>query len=908
MKRRITLYIGGRKADISDQSFFLLNYQAEDLQNPTIVKNSYSQQITLPGTCRNNRIFGSIGRADRVSGTGGATGAAFNASKRTSFALYGEDGAVLESGYVKLDEVAKTGRFGREYKVTLYGGLGAFFYELSYNADGTKKTLADLDFLGGGEGELDFTINAATVKEAWDALRNGTAQGTKWGVINFFPAYEGFPENFDAKHALATPSAVGLPASQTKDGQTYTPDSSGYCLVNLPDNYDQWAVKDLRSYLQRPAWNMKALLTAIANPNNNGGYTFDFSGIENGVPIGPNNKWVTRPLLGSLGGFKQTQGSLTTSFSSQTGATPAVVNVSGVSALPQGTELNAMLSVSLRMSASGTDPLALGERTGSFFYPLFIYNHTVIFLQAVGYDSNDNPVAGGPVQVISGPLCGLYYTADQLAEFCEFTPVYDGPMGSVINGSFENTSGSTFQFTETIGLSVQGYGIERIRVHVKTYDLEIRYRANSVDVHDCDEITPFTATLYRGNTGVSASAGTLAEVSTSVTYTNPSSLRSGAKFTKRMVLSTAHTPAEYLLAYAKMFGLSFLVNKAERSISLVPRNALYQDETIDLTKRVDTSQEVKIVPMAFTARWYDFKQEVVAGAFAQEYKNNYGRDYGMQRVNTGYDFDASSVDLLSGIALRSAVNVLAHSPYFYDVEESGFFIPSPFIDPGFTYSLYNAGKAESFPVPSLDPSTTFTPWNEYFPGYDSQSSARYIHDKLQFHDASGKPVDGSDVFAALIAHIPSHCKVTDDLAAMDTLNGGTPCWILDPPSKNNPQYIPQLSRYDVEMSLFLDFGQPSELDFPAINYDPEDTIYARCWQKYIADRYNADTKVMTCKVDLSGLQVGQDLLRKFYWYDGALWVLNKITNHSLTTYGPTECEFVQVRDKDNYLNGQYFNW
>ena len=119
MKRRITLYIGGRKADISDQSFFLLNYQAEDLQNPTIVKNSYSQQITLPGTCRNNRIFGSIGRADRVSGSGGATGAAFNASKRTSFALYGEDGAVLESGYLKLDEVDA---FHRQ-ALYLYGGL-----------------------------------------------------------------------------------------------------------------------------------------------------------------------------------------------------------------------------------------------------------------------------------------------------------------------------------------------------------------------------------------------------------------------------------------------------------------------------------------------------------------------------------------------------------------------------------------------------------------------------------------------------------------------------------------------------------------------------------------------------------------------------------------------------------------
>ena len=37
----------------------------------------------------------------------------------------------------------------------------------------------------------------------------------------------------------------------------------------------------------------------------------------------------------------------------------------------------------------------------------------------------------------------------------------------------------------------------------------------------------------------------------------------------------------------------------------------------------------------------------------------------------------------------------------------------------------------------------------------------------------------------------------------------------------------------------------------------------------------------------------------------SLWVLNRISNYSLTTYDPVECEFVQVHDKNNYLNGQY---
>ena len=35
-----------------------------------------------------------------------------------------------------------------------------------------------------------------------------------------------------------------------------------------------------------------------------------------------------------------------------------------------------------------------------------------------------------------------------------------------------------------------------------------------------------------------------------------------------------------------------------------------------------------------------------------------------------------------------------------------------------------------------------------------------------------------------------------------------------------------------------------------------------------------------------------------------MWVLNKITNYSLTTWDTAECEFVQVRDMDNYMNGQ----
>ena len=102
----------------------------------------------------------------------------------------------------------------------------------------------------------------------------------------------------------------------------------------------------------------------------------------------------------------------------------------------------------------------------------------------------------------------------------------------------------------------------------------------------------------------------------------------------------------------------------------------------------------------------------------------------------------------------------------------------------------------------------------------------------------------------------------------------------------------------------LDFGAPRELAFPGFTYSQDASLYAKAWRSYIRDRYDVDAKVLTCRVNFNGIFVGPELLRKFYYYEGCIWVLNRIINHSLTTYDPTECEFVKVADAANYTNGQ----
>ena len=68
--------------------------------------------------------------------------------------------------------------------------------------------------------------------------------------------------------------------------------------------------------------------------------------------------------------------------------------------------------------------------------------------------------------------------------------------------------------------------------------------------------------------------------------------------------------------------------------------------------------------------------------------------------------------------------------------------------------------------------------------------------------------------------------------------------------------------------------------------------------------YNVDTRICSAYVDFRGIQVGEELLRKFFFFDGAIWRLNGISNYSLTTVGTTQCEFVKVMDMKAYTEGQ----
>jgi len=279
MKRNVQLYIAGRRVDLGDDSWILFNWTREDLANPTAVVNSSSHQVTLPGTARNNSVLGSVFRCDRRTVFGESyAGTQFDPTRKTPFALYADDGAVLESGYCRLDSV-QTHRFAHSYTLTLYGGIGSFFYQLASKDDGTPRTLADLiykDVNGDDETAFDITPHPATVRAAWKYLDDGSTDYRYfWNILNFCPAYNGLPDDFDASHAIMNHDAYfNMPLTVEADEVTYRPRTGADgALVNFSSPHTEWEMGDLRWYLQRPCISVKAFIAAICDTRNNGGYT-----------------------------------------------------------------------------------------------------------------------------------------------------------------------------------------------------------------------------------------------------------------------------------------------------------------------------------------------------------------------------------------------------------------------------------------------------------------------------------------------------------------------------------------------------------------------------------------------------------------------------------------------------------
>ena len=328
----IELYIENEKIELRDNIDISFVLETIDPDKLSSIKNSFSKTVNIPGTSHNNHVFGHIFRNDKyipVNIPGLPINNWFDPHKKTTFIIT-ENGNFINRGYCTLDKINIKNTYELEYSLTLYGGIGEFFYALSYNEDGTKKTLKDLTWNWralhqNSYSDYDEANDKDGIEEIYYcSLPNVTGSYSRLSPTNtytgrtdidkdivFAPVYTGLYEEFDSRHMLVCEANVldsyaknflSKEAKQIMDqtfpnvkyykenetdpeirftsaGKTfhsYPTDSLTYGLVTFSRDIDPFEAGDLRINELPIAIRLSKLLYRISQPENNGGYTVEW--------------------------------------------------------------------------------------------------------------------------------------------------------------------------------------------------------------------------------------------------------------------------------------------------------------------------------------------------------------------------------------------------------------------------------------------------------------------------------------------------------------------------------------------------------------------------------------------------------------------------------------------------------
>lgn len=910
--KNIRLYIGGKRADLDGSLNIPFTYQTSDSQMPTAVKNSYSKTVTLQGTEQNRRIFGGLWRLDslvmdyrepyvarafnddfnddfqRYITITPDNRNVFNPMKRVPFLLY-VDEMVVERGYCQLVAINRKSR-GYTFSLSLFGGLGEFFYNLQTDSEGETKSLADLDF---GQ-DLGFTINAAKVQEVWDDLIAGNLP-----TIGFVPMHNGAPASVDSKKALI--KGGGLPTSIVDGSDTYS-QKLGYILASLERKYTEWEIGDLRSYLQRPALRFKDFLAAVCNPANNGGWTVNLdSGFFN-----EDNPYYEKTylLLPQLNVEESTDeicddGSVEAVSDYPTTATKvktlqpvsSCLTLDGTYIDLSGSASNAYVKVSLPIQLAVTGL----TNQGDLYLTNRVSHHTenkTICMMAAAYDEDGSLLAVSNRYVFTSKS-HRNETGDVKKPAA---PV--ATTDAQIDGYFTYQGGEYVFRTDDNAANIFALVIDKIpRPSSNGHKIQIRFY-----IQMTTDGIPTLNTKRKGenssNVNVSNtqfSCRLLSGSNNNVSLVEPTQYASDSQVTQEALLnSLEQSPLEILLSYTKTFGLMWVQDNLQNSVSLYKRENYYTGEVSDIHNRIDYGKGWKATPVSAESNNYTLENEYPETTLSKAYESDYGRTYGGVRLKVGYDFGKEKIETMEKVELKGYVEGALSGSGYWKYRNADGNLPSPIAD-GMKVTYYKESGGET--------QTKDVEYNLFNVTAITKTNSPALGVACLNEDGEEKAVEVAPALVMLQGGaMGGTFYLSDDVAAMATLNNG-PCWIWD--ESRAVARIPRFARvatFDGE-TYSLDFGTPRMTYYiPGVSLAPEQAVYARYWERYLTDLLDRNTKKVECYVVFPPHLDMRQEMRKFYLFDRTLWVLNKVTDYDATKEQSVKCEFIRVNLKGNYVN------
>lgn len=915
--------------DLGETDGICYNWQETDVTNPVVTKVGYSKSLTLPGTKNNNNIFGQFWNLERYQRYDGS----FNPSYRVPFVLY-VNGDIFEKGYVKLEKVTREDS-AVSYDVSLFGGLGSFLYNLSTDWNsGEKKTLGSLKYYQypladtGADNEddtvldLGFKICKETVDTAWNSLY---IWGNKYRAINFAPCYNGLSEKMSCDKAIVNTNDISTFETSVRSGTTtYTP-YNGWSLATLPRECNEWETKDLRSWAQRPVVSAKYIIDAISRKSNNSG-KYD-TGYD--VELDPEffktdnpyyaDAWMTLPLLTDLeyNTSEETSTQVSAAYKTYISASNGS-NVTFVFELP-----SAVTSYGCSVTATFDLMVKVSGATEGTLYPGCVIGYpggtkkannayAVQMCASSVYNTSGSSLAASDIKWLGYEEKNAYGAkiltppTVSAAKSNGYTPLDENASVENDLGTFVRYSSGKYRWDKQLTLKCDlPVGAKYIKINIQKVS-----NINGAQYYLYPQTTLWNTQAFNYLSEFDYSAKDAIYNRTITVYTPEQNMfYSGREIRQEDILSTDYTPADWLMAYCKMFGLYIHKDPVEDKIYIDTRKTFYNRRSVtDISNQIDWSKPMEITPLAADSKYYAMQVELEDSGAATNYKDKYGKTYGMKLVDTGYEFNADTADAVD-IPFKGAVQYRDYGSYYFRAVGNEL---QPYVFDGLSYLLYPSGNYSGTSITRtidrLDIGSVCDAFDEDYKFYD-------VTDRPMFCDGERHPVDGANVMLFFLGETQNisssdNYYLTDDLDVMARLNNG-PCWIISAEDEDlasnqiliKRSTVPYFGRYYTpgaqrKIGYSMDFGNPRQLYTPS-RYDSEkSTLYYNFYSTYFEDLYDVNTKILTCYLHSPKLLTGEDM-RRFYWFDNSIWRLNRIIDENPASADSVKVEFIKIQDLDN---------
>lgn len=387
---------------------------------------------------------------------------------------------------------------------------------------------------------------------------------------------------------------------------------------------------------------------------------------------------------------------------------------------------------------------------------------------------------------------------------------------------------------------------------------------------------------------------------------------------KTMLFKKSISPFTFLTSFTKMFGLKFECDNFLKKIYIKQRKNFYNNKIVNIDEKIDYDKGYTINPVITEKKWMNFGLETPETYADYLYKKKTTKkQYGALKLNTNMDFNNDTQEAFEDNSFKNLIPYKLQSPVFSNPKIVG------------TNTVYPAcAVIEKYTSISFDEDNDSTIDVDCY-GYANYNKAIPTKDtmeKICCFDKDNKLVENEGL--TLLFHNGStpvnDAILSDDNQAMYDI-AGEPCWLLS--YWNNLAYttqkeadefsrhkigeklsfIPNFSKYHYDIyntdivDSSLDFAKPDYSFIGNLNNYPENsTIYNKYWKNYVEDMYDNNGCICSTYVFLPKQDINT-LFKNFYFFGGNLWVLNNISDWNPNSDGVTKCEFIKIKNKENYL-------